>query len=209
MLRAYSSALEESRADLFALYYMADPKLVELGLLPDMEAYKAEYYKYMMNGLMSQLVRIELGKNVEQAHMRNRKMIAGWIYEQGKVDNVVELKEQNGKTYIVVNDYDKLRNLFGTLLAEIQRIKSEGDFEAGRYLVETYGVRIDQELHAEVLARYGRLNLAPYKGFVNPVMKEVKNNAGEVIDIILDYSEGYMQQMFRYGKDYSFLPAYN
>ena len=209
MLKAYSSTLEEARADLFALYYIADSKLIELGLLPDKEAYKSEYYRYMMNGLMTQLVRIELGKNVEQAHMRNRKMVSGWVYEQGKADNVVEMRKQNGKTFVVVNDYDKLRNLFGKLLAEIQRIKSEGDFEAGKHLVETYGVKIDQVLHAEVLERYARLNLAPYKGFVNPVMKEIKNSAGEVTDIVLDYSEGYLQQMMRYGKDYSFLPNYN
>jgi len=208
-LKAYGSTLEETRADLFALYYIADPKLIELGLLPDKEAYKAEYYKYIMNGLMTQLVRIELGKNVEQAHMRNRQMIAGWVYEQGKADHVVELKKRDGKTFVVVNDYDKLRHLFGTLLAEIQRIKSEGDYETGKHLVETYGVKINQELHAEVLERYARLNLAPYRGFVNPKMQEVRNSAGEVTDIILDYSEGYVDQMLRYGKEYSFLPSYN
>ena len=208
-LKAYASTLEETRADLFALYYIADPKLIELGLLPDMEAYKSEYYKYMMNGLMTQLVRIELGKNVEQAHMRNRQTIAAWVYEQGKTDNVVELKKRDGKTFVVVNDYDKLRNLFGILLAEVQRIKSEGDFEAGKQLVETYGVKINQELHAEVLERYARLNLAPYRGFVNPQMKEVINSSGEVTDIMLDYSEGYIEQMMRYGKAYSFLPGYN
>jgi dipeptidyl-peptidase-3 len=209
VLKAYSSTLEEARADLFALYYIADSKLIEIGLMPDSEAYKSSYYKYMMNGLMTQLVRIELGKNVEQAHMRNRHMVAGWVYEQGKADNVVEMKKRDGKTFVVVNDYEKLRNLFGTLLAEVQRIKSEGDFEAGKHLVETYGVKIDKELHAEILARYARLNLAPYKGFVNPAMKEVKNKAGEVTDIVLDYSEGYIEQMLRYGKDYSFLPVYN
>ena len=208
-LKAYASTLEEARADLFALYYIADPKLIELGLLPDREAYKAEYYKYMMNGLMTQLVRIELGKDVEQAHMRNRQMIAGWVYEQGKADNVVELQMRDGKTFVVVNDYDKLRNLFGKLLAEVQRIKSEGDFEAGKQLVETYGVKINRKLHAEVLERYARLNLAPYKGFVNPKMQAVRNNAGEITDIVLDYSEGYAEQMLRYGKEYSFLPTYN
>jgi len=208
-LKAYGSTLEEARADLFALYYLADPKLVELGLLPDKEAYKSEYYSYMMNGLMTQLVRIEAGKNVEQAHMRNRQMIARWVYEKGKADNVTELKQRDGKTFVVVNDYDRLRNLYGMLLAEVQRIKSEGDFEAGKQLVEMYGVNVDRVLHADILSRYARLNLAPYKGFVNPVMKQVKNSSGEVTDIVLDYSEGYMDQMLRYGKDYSFLPTYN
>ena len=208
-LKAYSSTLEETRADLFGLYYLADPKLVELGLLPDGEAYKSEYYKYIMNGLMTQLVRIELGKNVEEAHMRNRQLIAKWAYEKGKKANVIELKKWDGKTYVVVNDYPRLRELFGTLLAEIQRIKSEGDYAAGKNLVEGYGVKVDPELHAEVLERYAKLNLAPYKGFVNPVMKEVKNSNGEVTDIVLDYTEGYTDQMLRYGRDYSFLPTYN
>ena len=208
-LKAYSSTLEETRADLFGLYYIADPKLVELGLVPDAEAYKAEYYKYIMNGLMSQLVRIELGKNVEEAHMRNRQLIAKWAFEQGKSDNVIELKKKEGKTYVVVNDYAKLRELFGKLLAEVQRIKSEGDFAAGKKLVEDYAVKVDPELHAEVLKRYAALNLAPYKGFVNPVMKLVKNEKGEVTDVTLDYTEGYTQQMMRYGKEYSFLPTYN
>lgn len=208
-LKAYSSTLEETRADLFGLYYIADPKLVELGLVPDAEAYKAEYYKFVMNGLMSQLVRIELGKNVEEAHMRNRQLIAKWAFEQGKADNVIELKKKEGKTYVVVNDYAKLRELFGKLLAEVQRIKSEGDFAAGKKLVEDYAVKVDPELHAEVLKRYAALNLAPYKGFVNPVMKLVKNDKGEVTDVTLDYTEGYTQQMMRYGKEYSFLPTYN
>ena len=208
-LKAYGSTIEEARADLFGLYYVADPKLVELGLLPDGEAYKSEYYKYIMNGLMTQLVRIELGKNVEEAHMRNRQLIAKWAYEKGKKANVIELKKRDGKTYVVVNDYPRLRELFGTLLAEIQRIKSEGDYAAGKNLVEGYGVKVDPELHAEVLERYAKLNLAPYKGFVNPVMKEVKNSNGEVTDIVLDYTEGYTDQMLRYGRDYSFLPTYN
>ncbi len=208
-LKAYSSTLEETRADLFGLYYIADPKLVELGLVPDAEAYKAEYYKFVMNGLMSQLVRIELGKSVEEAHMRNRQLIAKWAFEQGKSDNVIELKKKEGKTYVVVNDYDKLRELFGKLLAEVQRIKSEGDFAAGKKLVEDYAVKVDPELHAEVLKRYAALNLAPYKGFVNPVMKLVKNEKGEVTDVTLDYTEGYTEQMVRYGKEYSFLPTYN
>ena len=208
-LKAYGSTIEEARADLFGLYYVADPKLVELGLLPDGEAYKSEYYKYIMNGLMTQLVRIELGKNVEEAHMRNRQLIAKWAYEKGKEANVIELKKRDGKTYVVVNDYPRLRELFGTLLAEIQRIKSEGDYAAGKNLVEGYGVKVDPELHAEVLERYAKLNLAPYKGFVNPVMREVKNSNGEVTDIVLDYTEGYTDQMLRYGRDYSFLPTYN
>ena len=181
----------------------------ELGLVPDAEAYKAEYYKYIMNGLMTQLVRIEQGKNVEEAHMRNRQLIAKWVYEKGKVDNVIELKQRNGKTYVVVNDYAKLRELFGTLLAEVQRIKGEGDFSAGKKLVEEYAVKVDPALHAEVLERYAKLNLAPYKGFVNPVMKEVKNDKGDVTDIVLDYTEGYTDQMLRYSKEYSFLPSYN
>lgn len=208
-LKAYSSTLEEARADLFGLYYIADHKIVELGLLPDAEAYKAEYYKFMMNGLMTQLVRIELGKNVEEAHMRNRQLIARWVYEKGQDNRVVELKQRDGKSYVVINDYGKLRELFGELLREVQRLKSEGDLAAGKKLVEDYAVQVDRTLHTEILQRYAKLHLAPYKGFVNPVMKEVKNEKGEVTDISLDYSEGYMDQMNRYGKDYSFLPAYN
>ena len=208
-LKAYSSTLEEARADLFALYYMADAKITELGLLPNEEAYKAAYYKYIMNGLMTQLVRIELGKDVTEAHMRNRQLIAKWAYEQGKADKVIEISERDGKHYIVVNDYAKLRKLFGKLLAEVQRIKSEGDYAAGKALVENYGVKVDPTLHKEILERYTKLNLAPYKGFVNPQMKEVKNAKGEVTDIVLDYSEGYAEQMLRYSRDYSFLPTYN
>lgn len=208
-LKAYSSTLEEARADLFGLYYLGDSKLVELGLVPNDEAYKAEYYKYMMNGLMTQLVRIDQGKNVEEAHMRNRQLIARWVFEKGASENVVELKQRDGKTYVVVNDYKKLRDLFGQLLAEVQRIKSEGDYEAGRSLVEQYAVKIDPELHAEVLERYKKLNMAPYRGFINPVMKQVKNKKGEITDIVLDYTEGYTEQMLRYSKDYSFLPSYN
>ena len=208
-LKAYSSTLEEARADLFALYYMADAKITELGLLPNEEAYKAAYYKYIMNGLMTQLVRIELGKDVTEAHMRNRPLIAKWAYEQGKADKVIEIAERDGKHYIVVNDYAKLRELFGKLLAEVQRIKSEGDYAAGKALVENYGVKVDPTLHKEILERYTKLNLAPYKGFVNPQMKEVKNAKGEVTDIVLDYSEGYAEQMLRYSRDYSFLPTYN
>lgn len=208
-LKMHSSTLEEARADLFALYFLADQKTTDLRLLPDAEAYKSEYYKFMMNGLMTQLVRIEIGKEIEEAHMRNRQLIARWIYEKGKNDHIVELKERDGKTYVVINDYNKLRELFGELLAEVQRIKSEGDFEAGKLLVETYGIKVDPALHAEIVSRYAKLNLAPYKGFINPVMTEVKNESGETIDIRLDHTEGYTQQMLRYGKSYSFLPTYN
>jgi Peptidase family M49. len=208
-LKAYSSTLEETRADLFGLYYIADAKTVELGLVPDAEAYKAEYYKFMMNGLMTQLVRIELGKDVEEAHMRNRQLIARWVFEKGQTENVVELKKKEDKTFVVINDYAKLRTLFGELLGEVQRIKSEGDFEAGKQLVEAYAVKIDPVLHEEVLNRYAKLNLAPYKGFVNPIMKEVKDADGTVTDIVLDYTEGYTEQMLRYSKNYSFLPTYN
>ena len=204
-LKAYASTLEEARADLFGLYYLADPKMQELGLVPDGEAFKAEYYKYMMNGLLTQLVRIEEGKDVEEAHMRNRQLIARWVFEQGATDKVVELKKREGKTFVVINDYQQLRALFGKLLAEVQRIKSEGDYEAGRSLVENYGVKIDPVLHHEIRERYVRLHLSPYKGFVNPVMREVKDDSGHVTDITLDYTEGYAEQMLRYSRDYSYL----
>ena len=208
-LKAYSSTIEEARADLFGLYYLADPKMVELGLVPDQEAYKAEYYKYMMNGLMTQLVRIAKGKDVEEAHMRNRQLIARWTYEHGQRDKVVEIVRQEGKSYVVINDYRRLRELFAQLLAEIQRIKSEGDFQAAKQLVENYGVKIDPRLHEEILERYKKLNLAPYKGFVNPVMRLEKNTQGEVTDVTLDYTEGYAAQMLRYSRDYSYLNSYN
>lgn len=204
-LKAYASTLEEARADLFGLYYLADPKMQELGLVPDGEAFKAEYYKYMMNGLLTQLVRIEEGKDVEEAHMRNRQLIARWVFEQGAADKVVELKKRDGKTFVVINDYQQLRALFGKLLAEVQRIKSEGDYEAGRSLVENYGVKIDPVLHHEIRERYVRLHLSPYKGFVNPVMRGVKDDSGHVTDITLDYTEGYAEQMLRYSRDYSYL----
>jgi dipeptidyl-peptidase-3 len=204
-LKAYASTLEEARADLFGLYYLADPKMQELGLVPDGEAFKAEYYKYMMNGLLTQLVRIEEGKDVEEAHMRNRQLIARWVFEQGAADKVVELKKRDGKTFVVINDYQQLRALFGKLLAEVQRIKSEGDYDAGRSLVENYGVKIDPVLHHEIRERYVRLHLSPYKGFVNPIMREVKDNSGHVTDITLDYTEGYAEQMLRYSRDYSYL----
>ena len=208
-LKAYSSTIEEARADLFGLYYLADPKMVELGLVPDQEAYKAEYYKYMMNGLMTQLVRIAKGKDVEEAHMRNRQLIARWTYEHGQRDKVVEIVRREGKSYVVINDYRRLRGLFAQLLAEIQRIKSEGDFQAAKQLVENYGVKIDPRLHEEILERYKKLNLAPYKGFVNPVMRLEKNAQGEVTDVTLDYTEGYAAQMLRYSRDYSYLNSYN
>lgn len=204
-LKAYASTLEEARADLFGLYYLADPKMQELGLVPDGEAFKAEYYKYMMNGLLTQLVRIEEGKDVEEAHMRNRQLIARWVFEQGATDKVVELKKREGKTFVAINDYQQLRALFGKLLAEVQRIKSEGDYEAGRSLVENYGVKIDPVLHHEIRERYVRLHLSPYKGFVNPIMREVKDDSGHVTDITLDYTEGYAEQMLRYSRDYSYL----
>lgn len=208
-LKSYSSTLEEARADLFGLYYMGDPKLVELGLLPNAEAYESEYYKFMMNGLMTQLVRVELGKDVEEAHMRNRQLIARWVYEKGAADNVVEFKTRDNKTFVVVNDYVKLRSLFGELLAEVQRIKSEGDLNACKILVEQYAVKVNAKLHEEVLTRYAALNLAPYRGFINPIMKQVRNEAGEVTDIVMDYTESYNDQMLRYSRDYSFLPTYN
>lgn len=208
-LKAYSSTIEEARADLFGLYYLADPKMVELGLVPDQEAYKAEYYKYMMNGLMTQLVRIAKGKDVEEAHMRNRQLIARWTYEHGQRDKVVEIVRREGKSYVVINDYRRLRELFAQLLAEIQRIKSEGDFQAAKQLVENYGVKIDPRLHGEILERYKKLNLAPYKGFVNPVMRLEKNAQGEITDVTLDYTEGYAAQMLRYSRDYSYLNSYN
>ncbi|MEG1587387.1 MAG: dihydrofolate reductase, partial [Bacteroidales bacterium] len=206
-LRAYGSPLEEARADLFALYYIADAKLVELGIMPNEEAYKAEYYKYMMNGLMTQLTRIQPGKNIEQAHMRNRQTIARWVLEKG--NGVVELRKKENKTYVVINDYVKLRALFADLLKEVQRIKSTGDFEAGKALIEAYGVKVDPELHKEVLARYASLNIAPYKGFVNPVYTAVTDANGTITDVKISYDESYEDQMMRYSKEYSPLPTYN
>ncbi len=202
-LKAHGSTLEETRADLFALYYLADPKLLELGLLDNPDAYKAEYYKYILNGMMTQLMRIEPGKDVEEAHMRNRKLIAEWAYEHGRKDNVIEMVDIDGKTFIKINDYPRLRELFGELLGEIQRIKSEGDYEAGRDLVEKYAVKVDPKLHKEVLDRYAHLNIAPYKGFVNPVYTPVFDNDGNITDVTIDYSETYIPQMLRYSRDYS------
>lgn len=208
-LKAYGSTIEEARADLFGLYYLPDTQMIALGLTPDENAFKAEYYTYMMNGLMTQLVRIELGNSVEEAHMRNRQLIARWAFEKGATDKVVELVKKDGKTYVKINDYQRLRELFGQLLAEIQRIKSEGDFEAARQLVEKYAVKIDPALHAEVLARYEKLHLAPYKGFVNPVYEAVTDENGKITDVKVSYDEGYAEQMLRYSKDFANLPYRN
>ena len=210
-LKNYGNTIEEARADLFGLYYIADEKLLDLGLLDSSEAYKAQYYGYMMNGLLTQQVRIKPGKNIEEAHMQNRALIAWWAMDLGSKDHVAELIKQKDaqsgevKTFVRINDYAKLREIFAQELAEIQRIKSEGDFEAARKLVETYAVKLDNELHAEVLQRYERLKIAPYKGFINPVLKPVCDATGEVTDIIVDYSEGYTEQMLRYSEEYATL----
>lgn len=202
-LKAYGSTIEEARADLFGLYYLADAKLVELGLVPDSEAYKAQYYTYIMNGAMTQLVRIEPGHNIEEAHMRNRALIAHWVLEHA-ADNV-QIVQRDGKSYLSISDYASLRGWFGQLLREIQRIKSEGDFEAARALVERYAVTVDSTLHAEVLARYKQLDIAPYKGFINPVLQPVYGSDGQVADVKVDYTEGYAQQMLRYSKEFGWL----
>ncbi|MDR1683057.1 MAG: dipeptidyl peptidase 3 [Candidatus Symbiothrix sp.] len=208
-LKVYGSTIEEARADLFGLYYIPDAKMLELGFLTDPDAYKSEYYKYMMNGLMTQLSRIEPGKDIEEAHMRNRALIAYWVLDHGKKDNVVELRKENGKTYVFINDYEKMRTLIGDLLAEIQRIKSTGDFKAAQKLVETYAVKVDPELHKEVKERYDKLHIAPYKGFVNPVYTLVKDKKGNITDVKITCAEGYAEQMMRYSKEYSPLPTYN
>ena len=204
-LKAYGNTIEEARADLFGLYYIADHKLVELGLVPDGEAYKSQYYTYMMNGLMTQLVRIKPGRQIEEAHMRNRALIANWCFEKGKKDHVIELIKRDGKTFLQIHDYVKLRELIATLLAEIQRIKSEGDFNAARTIVENYAVKVDSKLHLEILERYKHLNLAPYKGFINPVLITVLNSEGDITDVEVDYTESYEHQMLRYSKDYGTL----
>lgn len=201
-LKEHGSTIEEARADLFALYYLADPKMLEIGLLDNPDAYKAEYYKYILNGLMTQLMRIEPGKDVEEAHMRNRKIIAEWAYEHGKDANVIELVEKGGKTFVKINDYDALRGLFGELLAEVQRIRSTGDYAGACELVEKYGVKVDPKLHREVLDRYATLNIAPYKGFVNPVYTAVRDVDGKIVDVTIDYTEEYPEQMLRYSRDY-------
>ena len=208
-LKTYGATIEEARADLFGLYFMPDKKIIELGILNDPEAYKAEYYKYMMNGLMTQLSRIELGKDIEESHMRNRALIARWVYEKGKADNVIELKKVKGKTYLFINDYENIRTLIGELLAEIQRIKSEGDHNAAREIVEKYAVKIDMDLHKEILERYQKLNIAPYKGFVNPRYEAFYDIQGNITDVKISYTEGYAEQMLRYSSDYSHLSIHN
>ncbi len=207
-LKSYTSTLEEARADLFGLYYLGDPKMVEIGLIPSLDVAKAQYADYIMNGMMTQFSRIELGKDVEEAHMRNRKLIAEWCYEKGKKDNVIEWVKQDGKSYIVVNDFDALRTLFGELLKEVQRIKSTGDYEAGRRLVEDYAVKIDYDLHKEVLERYSKLGLEPYSGFVNPDYELVEED-GKIVDVKLIYKTDYTEQMLHYSKEWSFLPSLN
>ena len=207
-LKSYTSTLEETRADLFGLYYLGDPKMVEIGLIPSLDVAKAQYADYIMNGMMTQFARIELGKNVEESHMRNRKLIAEWCYEKGKKDNVIEWVKQDGKSYIVVNDFDALRKLFGELLFEVQRIKSTGDYEAGRKLVEDYAVKIDYDLHKEVLERYGKLGIEPYSGFVNPDYELVEKD-GEIVDVKLVPKYDYVEQMLHYSKEWSFLPSFN
>ena len=201
-LKSYGNTIEEARADLFGLYYIADAKLLELGLLPDADAYKSGYYTYMMNGLLTQMARIEKGRDIEEAHMRNRALIARWVLENG--GNTVELIKRDGKTFVKINDYKQLRVLFGKLLAEIQRIKSEGDYDAARKIVETYGVKLDADLHAEVIERYNKLNLAPYKGFINPRLSPVFDYNDNITDVEVDYTETYEHQMLRYSSDYSF-----
>jgi len=204
-LKEHGSTLEEARADLFALYYLADPKLLEIGVIDNPDAYKAEYYKYMLNGLLTQLNRIEPGKNIEEAHMRNRQLIARWVLEHGKKDKVVELVKKGGKTYVKINDYGKMRNLIGQLLKEVQRIKSEGDYAACNKLVNDYAVKVDPKLHKEILERYSHLDIPPYRGFVNPVYTPVYDNKGNIVDVTISYDEGYADQMLRLSRNYSFL----
>jgi dipeptidyl-peptidase-3 len=207
-LKNYASALEEARADLVALYYILDPKLIEIGVMPSLEVGKAEYDSYIMNGLISQLTRIKLGDNLQEAHMRNRQLNAMWVYQMGKKDNVIEFVKENGKTYTKINDYDKLRTLFGQLLREIQRIKSEGDYEGGKNLVENYGVKVDQELLKEVLTRYAKLNAKPYKGFIQAKLVPIMNGK-EITDIKVVYPTSFYEQMMEYARKYSFLPVVN
>ena len=212
-LKSYGSTIEEARADLFALYYLADPKLVELGLTPNLDAHKASYYSYIQNGALTQLVRIKPGNTIEEAHMRNRALIAHWVLEQAKSQKTakpcVELVKQRGKTFVRVNDYAEMRHLFGNLLAEIQRIKSEGDYEGARKLVETYGVQVDAKVHKEILERYARLKLSPYKGFINPVYQAVRDAQGNITDVTISYDEAFDAQNLRYSRDYHFLPLVN
>ena len=201
-LKAYGNTIEEARADLYGLYFLADEKMVELKLLPNQDAYKAHYYTYMLNGLMTQLVRITPGNQIEEAHMRNRALIANWCRANG---NAVSLVKRNGKSYLEITDYDELRQLIATLLAEVQRIKSQGDYEAARQLVEQYAVKVDTKLHSEVLERYGKLGLAPYKGFINPWLLPVTDSEGKIVDIQVNYSETYSHQMLRYSSEYGTL----
>ena len=208
-LKSYASTLEEARADLFALYYAIDPKLIELGLMPNLDVGKTEYNSYIRGGMMTQLVRVEPGQNIEESHMRNRQLIVKWAYEKGLPENVVEKKNKNGKTFFVVNDYERLRTLFGQLLREVQRIKSEGDFEAGKKLVETYGVKVDLEIHLEVLERWKKLNIAPFAGFINPKLVAVYNEDGSLKNVNISYPDDFATQMLEYGEDHSFLPDYN
>jgi dipeptidyl-peptidase-3 len=207
-LKNYQNALEEARADLVALYYIVDPKLVEIGVMPSIDCGKAEYDSYLLNGLMLQLNRIEIGKSIEEAHMRNRQLVAKWAYEKGKADNVVELIKRDGKTYVQINDYAKLRTLFGDLLREIQRIKSQGDFAAGQALIENYGVKVDPEIHKEVKERFSKLTSAPYKGFIQPRLTPVIEG-GKFVDVKVEYPASFTSQMLEYGKRYSFLPNKN
>ncbi len=207
-LKNYASTIEESRADLVALYYLPDEKLVELGIFPNIVAYKTEYDKFIKNGLMLQLFRIKPGENIEEAHMRNRQLISKWVYEKGSAENVIEKKTRQAKTYFVINDYIKLKKLFGKLLKEVQRITSEGDYNAAKKLVETYGVKVDPDLHKEVLERYSKLNIAPYKGFINPVLRPIIKG-DKIIDVIIEYPDDFMQQMLYYAKNYSLLPNRN
>lgn len=208
-LKSYASTLEEARADLVALYYLLDQKLIQLGVMKTLDVGKAGYDDYIRNGLMVQLTRLKLGEQLEEAHMRNRQLVALWVYEKGKAENVIEKKQKDAKTYFVVNDYEKLRKLFGELLREIQRIKSEGDYNAGKNLVETYGVKVDKELHKEVLDRYNKLNIPPYKGFINPQLRAVKNEYDKIINVEIEYPLSFSEQMLYYAREHSFLPTYN
>ena len=203
-LKSYASTLEEGRADLVALYYLLNPKLIELGLMETLEIGKAEYDSYIRNGLMAQLRRIEKGEIIEEAHMRNRQMVAGWVYEKGQAENVIEKKQKEGKTYFVINDYEKLQVLFGELLSEIQRIKSQGDYEAGKNLVEGYGVQVDEAIHAEVLERSEKLNIAPYGGFINPRLV-AEEKEGKIVNVTIEYPTDFSDQMMEYAKNYSWL----
>jgi dipeptidyl-peptidase-3 len=207
-LKNYSACLEEARADLVALYYLTDPKLIEIGVMPSPDVGKVAYHRYIRRGLMTQLHRIEPGKEIQQPHMRMRQMIPAWAYQKGKADQVIEKKVSEGKTYFIINDYDKLRTLFGALLREVQRIKSQGDYQAGKRLIETYGIKVDPQLHNEVLARYAKINIAPYSGWINPVLKPIEKD-GKIIDVIVEYPEDFTEQMLDYAEHFSFLPTYN